>query len=163
MGSSLGSLEGQWATHQADRGPQFTSHFWKSFLKGLGTQVNLSTIFHLQMDGQALYGRRCRSLVGWFELGEVALIGHDSVHNAMEILQLIRDRLKIAQSHQKSYVDVRRRDLEFQVDEMVFLQVSPMKGVMRFGKKGKLILRYVGPYSTLKRVGKLSYKLELSA
>ncbi|KAH0636341.1 hypothetical protein KY285_036093 [Solanum tuberosum] len=107
------------------RGPQFTSHIWKSFQKGLGTQVNLSTVFHPQTNSQAkctiqtledmlrasdqLQG--CRSPVGWFEVGKAALIGPYSVHDAMEKVQLIRDRLKTAQSSQKSYADVRRRDL----------------------------------------------------
>ncbi|KAH0654413.1 hypothetical protein KY289_032091 [Solanum tuberosum] len=170
----------------SNRGPQFTSHFWKSFQKGLGTQVNLSTTFHPQTDGQAertihtledmlracvidfkgswddhlpliefaynnsyhssiqmahykaLYGRICRSPVVLFEVGEAALIGTDLVHDAMEKVQQIRHRLKTAQSRQKSYADVRRRELEFQVDDWVFLKVSPMKGVMRFAKKGKL-------------------------
>ena len=80
---------------------------------------------------EALYGRRCRSPVGWFEVGATTLIGPGSVLYAMEKVQLIRDRLKTAQSRQKSYADVRRRNLEFQVDDWVFLKVSPMKGVMR--------------------------------
>ena len=66
---------------------------------------------------EALYGRRCRYHVGWFEVGEAALIGPDSVLYAMEKVQLIRDRLKTAQSRQKSYADVRRREIEFQVDD----------------------------------------------
>ena len=74
----------------------------------------------------------------------------------MEKVQLIRERIKIAQSNQKSYANVRRRELEFKVDDWVFLKVSPMKGVMRFGKKGKLSPRYVGPYNILKRVGKVA-------
>ena len=78
-----------------------------------------------------LYGRRCRSPVGWFEVGEAALIGTDSVLYAMEKVQLIRDRLKTAQSRQISYPDVRRRELEFQVDDWFFLKVSPMKGFFR--------------------------------
>ena len=110
---------------------------------------------------EALYGRRCRSLVGWFKVGEAALIGPDSVLYAMDKVQLIKDRLKISQSHQKSYADVRRRELEFQVDDWVFIKVSPMKGVMIFGKKGKLSPRYVGPYKILKRVIKVAYELEL--
>ena len=91
------------------------------------------------------------------------MIGPDSVFYAMEKVQLIRDRLKTTQSRQKSYTDVRRRELEFQIDDWVFLKVSPMKGVMRFGKKGKLSLRYVGPYKILKRIGKVAYELELPA
>ena len=86
------------------------------------------------------------------------MLGPNSVLYAMEKVQLIRDRLKTAQSRQKSYAAVRRRELEFQVDDWVFLKVSPMKGVMRFGKKGKLSPRYVGPYKILKRVGKVAYE-----
>ena len=112
---------------------------------------------------KALYGRRCRSPVGWFELGEAALIGPELFLYAMEKLQLIRNRNKTSKSHQKSYADVRTRELEFQVDDWVFLKVSPMKGVMRFGKKGKITHRYVGPYKILKEIGKVAYVLELPA
>ena len=71
----------------------------------------------LMVPYEALYGRRCRSPVGWFEVGEVALIGPDSVLYAMKKVQLIRDRLKTTQSREKSYSDVRRRELEFLVDD----------------------------------------------
>ncbi|WMV09915.1 hypothetical protein MTR67_003300 [Solanum verrucosum] len=101
---------------------------------------------------KALYGHRCRSPIGWFEVGEAALIGPDSVHETIEKVQLIRDRQKRAQSRQKSYADVRRRDVEFKINDWVFLKVSPMKVVMRFGKKGKLSPRYVGSYRILKWV-----------
>ena len=77
-------------------------------------------------------------------VGEATLIGPDSVFYVMEKVQLIRDTLKTSQSRQKSYADVRRKELEFQLDDWVFLKVSPIKRVMRFGKKGKLIPRYVG-------------------
>ncbi|WMV08941.1 hypothetical protein MTR67_002326 [Solanum verrucosum] len=73
---------------------------------------------------EALYVRRCRYPVSWFEVGEVALIGPDSVHEAMEKVQLIRNRLKKSQSCQKSYVDVRRRDLEFEIDDWIFSEVE---------------------------------------
>ena len=88
------------------------------------------------------------------------MMGPDSVLHAMEKVQLIRYRLKTTQLHQKSYADVRRRELEFQVDDWVFRKVSPMKGVMRFGRKGKLSPRYVGPYKIFKRIGKVAYELE---
>ena len=91
------------------------------------------------------------------------MIGPYSVLYAMEKVQLIRDRLKTTQSRHKSYADVRRRELEFQVDDWVLLKVSPIKGVMRFGNKANLSLRYVGPYKILKRVGKVAYDLELPA
>ncbi|WMV55008.1 hypothetical protein MTR67_048393 [Solanum verrucosum] len=95
---------------------------------------------------EALYGRKCRSPIGWFEVGESGLIGPDLVQQTVEKVKLIQERLLRAQSRQKSYSDVRRRDLEFCVDDWVFLKVSPMKGVMRFGKKGKLSPRFIGPY-----------------
>ncbi|WMV40982.1 hypothetical protein MTR67_034367 [Solanum verrucosum] len=87
---------------------------------------------------EALYGRRCKSHIGWFEIGEAGLIGPDLVHQAMKKVKVIQERLKTAQSRKKSYIDVRRRDLEFEVDDWVYLKPSPMKSVMRFGKKGKL-------------------------
>ena len=86
------------------------------------------------------------------------MIGPDSVLYAMEKVQLIRHILNIDQSRQKSYADVSRREQEFQVDDRGFLKVSPMIGVMRFGKKGKLNPRYVGPYKILKTVGKVAYE-----
>ena len=110
---------------------------------------------------EALYGRKCRSPIGWFEVGEAAVSGPDSVFEAMEKVKLIRERLKTAQSRQKSYADVRRRDLEFEVGDLVYLKISPMRGVKRFGKKGKLSPRYVGPYKILSRVGKVAYEVEL--
>ena len=91
------------------------------------------------------------------------MIWLDSVLYAMEKVKPIRYRLKTAQSRQKSYTDIRRKELEFQVDDWVFLKVSPMEGVMSFGKKGKLIPRYVSHYKILKRIGKVAYELELPA
>ncbi|XP_070007517.1 uncharacterized protein [Nicotiana sylvestris] len=72
---------------------------------------------------EAFYGRRCRSPIGWFEVGEAELLGPDLVHHAMEKVKVIQERMKTARSHQKSYADVRRRELEFQVDDWVFLKV----------------------------------------
>ena len=102
---------------------------WDDHLPLIKFAYNNSYHSNIQMAPyEALYGRRFRYPVGWFEVGEAALIGPDSVYDAMEKVQLIRDRLKTAQSRQKSYADVRRRELEFQVDDWVFLKVSPMKG-----------------------------------
>ncbi|WMV25281.1 hypothetical protein MTR67_018666 [Solanum verrucosum] len=112
---------------------------------------------------EALYARRCRSPIGSFEVGEAGLIGPDLVHQTMEKMKVIQERLKLAQNRQKSYTNVRRRDLEFEVDDWVYLKVSPMKGVMRFCKKGKFSPRYIGPYKISNRVDigikdSLSYK-----
>ncbi|XP_070045744.1 uncharacterized protein [Nicotiana tomentosiformis] len=110
---------------------------------------------------EALYGRRCRSHIMWFKIGEAELIGPDLVHHAMEKVKIINERFKTAQSHQKSYSDVHRRDLEFKEDDWVFFKISPMKGVMRFGKKGKFSPRYVGSYRIGQRMSQVAYKLEL--
>ncbi|XP_070054519.1 uncharacterized protein [Nicotiana tomentosiformis] len=92
-----------------------------------------------------LYGKRCRSPIEWFKIGEAELIGIDLMHQAMERVKIIKERLKTAKSRQKSYLDVRRRDLEFQEDDWVFLKVPPIKGIMRFGKKEKLSPRHELP------------------
>ncbi|XP_070010165.1 uncharacterized protein [Nicotiana sylvestris] len=110
---------------------------------------------------EALYGKRCRSPIGWFEVGEAELLGPDLVHHAMEKVKVIQERMKTAQSRQKSYADVRRRELKFQVDDWVFMKVSPMKELIRFGKKRKLSPRYVRPYRIIQRIGQVAYKLEL--
>ena len=112
---------------------------------------------------EALYGRPCRSPLCWTEFGETSMIGPDLVRETTEKINLIKQRLETAQSRQKSYADKRRRPLEFEVDSFVFLKVSPWKGVMHFGKKGKLALRFVGPFRVIQRVGKVAYKLELPA
>ena len=69
--------------------------------------------------------------------------------------------MKVAQSRQKSYADKRRRPLTIKVGDYVYLKVSPMKGVQRFGVKRKLVLRYVGPYQIIERKGNVAYKLQL--
>ena len=84
------------------------------------------------------------------------MIGPELVHQAMEKVSL-----KMAQSHQKSYTDVRRRDFECEIDDWDYLKVLPMKGVMRFGKKGKLSPRYIGSYRISKRIDNVAYELEL--
>ncbi|XP_049373445.1 uncharacterized protein LOC125838428 [Solanum verrucosum] len=120
---------------------------WKDHLPLIEFAYNNNYHSSIQMAPyEALYGRRCRSPIGWFEVGEAGLIGPDLVHQAMEKVKVIQERLKMAQSRQKSYTDVRRRALEFEIDDWVYLKVSPVKGVMRFGKKGKLSPRYIGPY-----------------
>ncbi|XP_049393478.1 uncharacterized protein LOC125857870 [Solanum stenotomum] len=110
---------------------------------------------------EALYGKKCRSPIGWFEKGETALFGPDLVHQATEKVKVIQQRLETAQSRHKSYADVRRRGLEVSIGDWVFLKVSPMKRVMRFGKKGKLSPHYIGPYKVIRRIGQVAYELEL--
>ena len=193
----------------SDRDPRFTSQFWQSLQKALGTEIKLSSAFHPQTDGQserviqiledmlracvmdfkgnwvehlpliefaynnsfqssigmapyeALYGRPCRSPMCWMESGEASLIGPELVQETTDKIRVIRDRLLAAQSRQKSYADHRRRPLEFQIGDHVFLRVTPRKGVFRFGKRGKLAPRYVGPFEILQKIGEVAYKLAL--
>ena len=92
---------------------------------------------------------------------ERKFLGPELVQRTGDTVKKIRKRMLTAQSRQKSYADVRRRKLEFNVGDKVFLKVAPMKGVMRFGKKGKLSPRFIGPFEILVRVGKVAYKLAL--
>jgi hypothetical protein len=110
---------------------------------------------------EALYGRQCRTPLCWNEVGEKEFAGPEIIFKTNENVKIIRDRLKAAQSRQKSYADNRRRDLEFQVGDQVFLKLSPWKGVVRFGKRGKLSPRYIGPYEITERVGPVAYRLRL--
>ena len=87
---------------------------------------------------EALYGRPCRSPICWTEVGESSITSPDQIRDAFEKVSLIRQRLLKSQSRQKSYADVRRQPLEFEVGYHVFLKVMPKRGVVRFGKRGKL-------------------------
>ncbi|KAL4027933.1 hypothetical protein IC575_011123 [Cucumis melo] len=109
----------------------------------------------------ALYGRCCRSPVCWSEVGEQRLMGPELVQSTNEAIQKIRSRMHTAQSRQKSYADVRRKDLEFEVGDKVFLKVAPMRGVLRFERRGKLSPRFVGPFEILERIGPVAYRLAL--
>ena len=110
---------------------------------------------------EALYGRKCRTPVGWDEVGKRRLIDLEIVQDTTEKVNMIRERLKIANDRQKSYVDNRRRDLKFEMGDQVFLRVSPWKGILRFGKRGKLSPRYIGPYEIVDKVGVVAYRLRL--
>ncbi|GJX75968.1 reverse transcriptase domain-containing protein [Tanacetum coccineum] len=193
----------------SDRDGRFTSRFWQTMQKALGTRLDMSTAYHPQTDGQsertiqtledmlracvidfggswnihlplaefsynnsyhssircapfeALYGRKCRSPVLWAEIGDSGLIGPELVQETTDKVVVIRDRLKAARDRQKSYADNRRKPLEFQVGDHVMLKVSPWKGVVRFGKKGKLAPRFVGPFEILERIGPVAYRLRL--
>src|ERR1051325_4813463 len=110
---------------------------------------------------EALYGKSCRTLVYWDEVGERKLLGPELVQSTNEAIQKVRARMLTAQSRQKSYADVRHRDLEFEVGNMVFLKVVPLKGVLRFGRKEKLSPRFIGPVEILNRIGEVAYRLAL--
>ncbi|GKB39058.1 putative reverse transcriptase domain-containing protein [Tanacetum coccineum] len=110
---------------------------------------------------EALYGRKCRSPVCWAEVGEAQLTGPEMIQETTEQIVLIKHRIQAAQDQQKSYADLKRKSMEFEVGDRVMLKVSPWKGVVRFGKRGKLNPRYVRPFKVLAKVGKVSYRLEL--
>ncbi|XP_047258410.1 uncharacterized protein LOC124890670 [Capsicum annuum] len=109
---------------------------------------------------EALYGRRCRSPIIWFKVGKATLIGPDLVHEGMEKVWLIRERLKTAQGCQKSYVDVKRKELEFAISDLIYVNILPMKRKKRFGKNGKLSACYFGPYKIMGRFGNVAYELD---
>ncbi|GJR80099.1 putative reverse transcriptase domain-containing protein [Tanacetum coccineum] len=128
----------------SDRDSHFTSRFWKSMQSALGTRLDMSTAYHPQSDGQsertiqtledifepaapfeALYGRKCRSPVCWTKVGDVQLTGPEIIHETIEKIVQIRQRLQAARDRQRSYANLRRRPLEFQVGDRVMLKASP--------------------------------------
>ena len=132
---------------------EFGGH-WDNFLPLAEFSYNNS--YHSSIDitpFEALYGRRCRSPIGWFDTFEVRPWGIDLLRELLDKVKCIQEKLLAAQSRQKEYADRKVRDLEFIEGEQVLLKVSPMKGVMRFCKRGKLSPRYIGPFEVLKRVG----------
>ncbi|WVZ76479.1 hypothetical protein U9M48_024455 [Paspalum notatum var. saurae] len=110
---------------------------------------------------EALYGKRCVTPLFWNQTGEKQVFGPDIIQDAEQQLRIVQENLRVAQSRQRSYADVRRRDLSFKVDDHVYLKVSPMRGIRRFNMKGKLAPRYIGPFKILEKKGEVAYRLEL--
>nr|GFA51964.1 putative reverse transcriptase domain-containing protein [Tanacetum cinerariifolium] len=164
----------------SDRDSKFTSRFWRLLQEALGTRLDMSSAYHPETDGQikfsynnsyhasikaapfeALYGRKCRSPVGWSEVGDSQLTGSELIRETNKKIAQIKNRLLTARSRQKSYADIRRRPLEFDVGDKVMLKVSSWKGVIRFEKRGKLSPMFIRPFKILERIGLVAYKLEL--
>jgi hypothetical protein len=108
---------------------------------------------------EALYGKKCRTLLNWVEVGDHGYFRPDFILEAREKVGTIRSHLKAALNRQKTYADKRRRPLQFEVGDYVYLKVSPMKGVHRFGVRRKLAPRYVGPYKILAWFGFVAYRI----
>ena len=108
-----------------------------------------------------MYGKKCRTPLYWDQIGEKQLFGPDIIEDAEQMVQAVRENLRIAQSRQKSYADGKRRDLTFRVNNYVYLKVSPMRGIRWFNIKGKLAPRYIGPFTVLERKGEVACRLEL--
>ncbi|GJY57125.1 putative reverse transcriptase domain-containing protein [Tanacetum coccineum] len=164
-----------------DRDGWFTSRCWQTVQKALGMRLDINTAYHPQTDGQSEHTiqtledmlRACVIDFGgsWdvhLPLAEFSY--NNSYHSSIrpELVQemtdkvvLIKQKLKAARDRQKSYADNRHKPLEFEVGDRVMLKVSPWKGVIRFGKKGKLAPRYVGPFEILERIGPVAYRLRL--
>ncbi|GJU94170.1 putative nucleotidyltransferase, ribonuclease H [Tanacetum coccineum] len=173
-------LHGTPASIMSDRDPRFASRFWKGLQNAWGTRLKFSTAFHPQTDGQT--ERTIQTLKdmlrscalewtgNWDEylcLVEFAYNnswhakGPELVEVTNEKVSIAKEKLKEARSRQKSYADRHRRALEFKPGDRVFLKVSPCRGVRRFGLKGKLSPRFIGPFEILDRVGEVSYRLAL--
>ena len=110
---------------------------------------------------EALYGRKCRTPLCWTELSEKKVISLNLIQETEEKVKMIRERLKVATNRQKSYVDMKRKDIRNKISKKVFLKVSPWKKVMRFEKKGKSSPRFIRPYEVIEKVGPMAYRLAL--
>ncbi|GKE71139.1 hypothetical protein Tco_1529211 [Tanacetum coccineum] len=110
---------------------------------------------------EALYGRKCHSPICWAEVGDAQLSGPEIIHETTEKIVQIKSRIQATHDRQKSYADLKRKPMDFQVGDRVMLKVSPWKGVVRFGKRGKLNPRYIVPFKVLSKVGDVAYRLEL--
>ncbi|GJS41820.1 putative reverse transcriptase domain-containing protein [Tanacetum coccineum] len=165
----------------SDRDARFTSRLWQTFQKALGTRLDMSTAYHPQTDGQS--ERTIQTLEDMLRACVIDFGGSWDVHLPLaefsynnsyhtsircapfEALYgrklVIKERHQVARDRQKSYADNRRKPLEFEVGDHVMLKVSPWKGVVHFGKKGKLAPMYVGPFEILERIGLVAYRLRL--
>ncbi|GJZ00421.1 putative reverse transcriptase domain-containing protein [Tanacetum coccineum] len=136
-----------------DRDGRFMLNFLRSFQKALGTHLDMSTAYHPHTDGQSE-----RTIQTLEDMLRIYVIDFGNAENVIHLIAGPRSEMF---SSPKSYADVRHKPLEFQVGDRVMLKVSPWKGVIRFGKRGKLNPRYIGPFKMLVKIGTVAYRLEL--
>ncbi|GJX34814.1 putative reverse transcriptase domain-containing protein [Tanacetum coccineum] len=148
-----------------DRDGRFTSNFWRSFQKALGTDLSIRHCISSKTDDQSKGLSNTQTATACvIDFGKEAQLTGSPLMKDQETTEkivLIKQRIQAAQDRQKSYADLKRKPMEFEVGDRVMLKVSPWKGVVRFGKRGKLNPRYVGPFKVLAKVGKVAYRLEL--
>nr|GEU93806.1 putative reverse transcriptase domain-containing protein [Tanacetum cinerariifolium] len=141
-----------------DRDPRFASNFWKSLQKALGTSLDMSIAYHPETDG-----RSERTIQTLEDILRACVIdfGKELIQETIEKIIQIKQSMQAARDRQKSYADLKRKPMEVQIGDRVMLKVSPWKGIVHFGKRGKLNPRYVGPFKVLDKVGTIAYKLKL--
>jgi hypothetical protein len=110
---------------------------------------------------EVLHGRKCQNPLFWNEPGENQVFGPEILQEEEIQVQVIRENFNLAQSRQKSYAVHRRRKLSFQVSDFVYLNVSPMRGILCFKIRGKFAPKYIGPFNILEQRGEVAYQLEL--
>ncbi|XP_070672223.1 uncharacterized protein [Malus domestica] len=135
---------------------------WDSYLLLIEFAYNNS--YHSNISTapfEALYGKACWTPLCWTKVGELVLVGPKIVDTINTNIQLIKRNLKAAQDRQKSITDRHSRDREYKIDDFIFLKLLPYKGMVRFGKRGKLSPQYIGPYWIMERIGAVAYRLEL--
>jgi hypothetical protein len=148
---------GPWVTPRVLHGGS-----WDKILPYAEFSYNNSYQGSLKMSPfEALYGRKCRTPLYWDQTGERQFFLPKLIQEVKEQVRIIRENLRVAQTRQKSYADNRRRPLEFEEGDHVYLKVSPLRGMRRFKVKGKLSPRFIGPFRIFRQVGEMAYQLEL--
>jgi hypothetical protein len=135
---------------------------WDKSLSYAQFSYNNSYEESLKMEPfEMLYGRMCQTPLFWSEAGERKVFGPNILQEAEKQVRMVRENRRVAQSRHNSYTDHGRRELSFEVGDFVYLKVPPMRGVHCFKVRGKLALRFIGPFKILEKRGEVAYQLEL--